>query len=82
MLWGTLSDRLGRRPLFLVCLGLLTISCVGIALIPTDAYWLLVLLRCLQAAGSASTTALGEFYVSFFQEVNVGALSHIFGTLA
>lgn len=61
LLWGTLSDRLGRRPLFLVCLGLLTISCVGMALVPTDAYWLLVLLRCFQAAGSASTIALGEF---------------------
>ncbi|KAF8481438.1 major facilitator superfamily domain-containing protein [Gautieria morchelliformis] len=60
MLLGTLSDRVGRRPIFLLCLALLTISCVGMALVPTDAYWLLVFLRCFQAAGSASTIALGS----------------------
>ena len=32
---------------------------LGLALVPTNAYWLLMLLRCLQAAGSASTVALG-----------------------
>ena len=62
MLWGTISDRMGRRPLFVLCLALLSASCVGLALVPTNAYWLLVLLRCFQAAGSASTIALGEFY--------------------
>jgi len=61
MLWGTLADKLGRRPLFLVCLILLALSCIGLALVPTNAYWLLVLLRCFQATGSASTIALGEF---------------------
>jgi MFS family permease len=59
MVWGTLSDRRGRRPLFLLCLLILAVSCVGLALVPTDAYWLLMLLRCIQAAGSASTVALG-----------------------
>ena len=62
MFWGTLADRMGRRPLFLACLALLSISCVGLALVPTNAYWLLVLLRCFQAAGSASTIALGEIF--------------------
>lgn len=37
----------------------LSLACVGLALVPTDAYWLLMMLRCLQAAGSASTIALG-----------------------
>ncbi|TQN64674.1 Itaconate transport protein [Colletotrichum shisoi] len=34
-------------------------ACVGIAVIPTNAFWLLIVLRCLQAAGCASTIALG-----------------------
>ncbi|KAL0953544.1 hypothetical protein HGRIS_004766 [Hohenbuehelia grisea] len=59
MIWGTLSDRYGRRPVFLACLLVLAVSCVGLALVPTSAYWLLMLLRCLQAAGGASTIALG-----------------------
>ncbi|KZO95265.1 MFS general substrate transporter, partial [Calocera viscosa TUFC12733] len=61
MLWGSLADsaRCGRRPVYLMCLFLLTISCIGLALTPTSAYWLLVLLRCFQAAGSAPVIALG-----------------------
>jgi MFS family permease len=60
MLWGTLADRLGRRLIFIVCSIILALSCVGLALCPTNAYWLLMLLRCIQAAGSASTVALGK----------------------
>ncbi|KAI4528963.1 MFS general substrate transporter [Schizophyllum commune Loenen D] len=56
--WGTLADRYGRRLSFIACLTLLALSCVGLALTPTSAYWLLMLLRCVQAAGSASTVAL------------------------
>lgn len=56
--WGSVADRKGRRPSFILCLSLLTISCIGLALTPTSAYWLLVLLRCVQSAGSASTVAL------------------------
>lgn len=59
MFWGTMADRIGRRPIFLVCLLVLCLSCIGLALIPTSAYWSLMLLRCIQAAGSASTVALG-----------------------
>ncbi|EMD39625.1 hypothetical protein CERSUDRAFT_63234 [Gelatoporia subvermispora B] len=59
MFWGTLADRLGRRPMFLACMLVLSLSCVGLALVPVNAYWLLMLLRCIQAAGSASTIALG-----------------------
>ena len=60
MFWGTLSDRCGRRPIMFACLSILSLSCVGLALVPTSAYWLLMLLRCLQATGSASTIALGN----------------------
>ena len=59
MFWGTLSDRRGRRPMMIACLVTLCLSCVGLALVPTSAYWLLMLLRCFQAIGSASTVALG-----------------------
>ncbi|KAI0375161.1 MFS general substrate transporter [Pilatotrama ljubarskyi] len=59
MFWGTLSDRWGRRPMFIGCMVVLSLACVGLALVPTNAYWLLMLLRCVQAAGSASTVALG-----------------------
>ena len=59
MFWGTLADRWGRRPIFLACMLVLCLACVGLALTPTDAYWLLMVLRCVQGAGSASTIALG-----------------------
>lgn len=60
MFWGTIADRVGRRPIFLACMTVLALSCVGLALVPTSDYWLLMVLRCVQAAGSASTIALGE----------------------
>lgn len=59
MFWGPIADSYGRRPVFLACLTVLCGSCIGLALVPTSAYWLLMLLRCLQAAGSASTTTTG-----------------------
>ncbi|XP_006453741.1 hypothetical protein AGABI2DRAFT_39845, partial [Agaricus bisporus var. bisporus H97] len=64
MIWGTLSDNVGRRPVTAACLLVLSLSCVGLALVPTNAYWLLMILRCLQSAGSASTIAIGAGVVS------------------
>lgn len=61
MLWGPLSDRFGRRPIFLGCLTVLIGSCIGLALCPTNAFWLLIVLRLLQAGGCASMIAVGEF---------------------
>ncbi|EJT98759.1 MFS general substrate transporter [Dacryopinax primogenitus] len=60
--WSGLADsRLcGRRPVYLACLALLALSCVGLAFTPVDAYWLLVLLRCFQAAGCASVIAISS----------------------
>lgn len=59
MLWGPLSDRYGRRVVFLMCLSVLIGSSVGLALCPTNAFWLLLLLRCFQSGGGASAIALG-----------------------
>ncbi|KAJ7466887.1 MFS general substrate transporter [Mycena latifolia] len=68
MFWGTLADSWGRRPMFICCLLLLSASCVGLALIPTKDYWLLLFLRCFQAAGSASTIALGAGVIGDISE--------------
>ena len=51
MLWGPLSDRYGRRPVYLTCLTILLGSCVGLALCPEDKFWLLV---------RGSPTSVGE----------------------
>jgi MFS family permease len=59
MLWGPISDRYGRRLVYLVCLSILVASSIGMALCPTDKFWLLLFLRCFQSGGSASTIALG-----------------------
>lgn len=59
MFWGPMSDHIGRRPISAACLLILSLSCVGLALVPTSDFWLLMLLRCLQASGSASTIAIG-----------------------
>ncbi|KAF7793391.1 hypothetical protein EIP86_004503 [Pleurotus ostreatoroseus] len=84
MFWGTLGDRWGRRPMFLACMLVLALACVGLARVPTNAYWLLMVLRCLQAAGSASTIALGAGVIadiatraergSFFGFYSLGAM--------
>ena len=58
------------------CLLVLSLSCIGLALVPTSDYWLLMVLRCLQAAGSASTIAICNIYLFlslFLFSVSVGA---------
>jgi MFS family permease len=64
MFWGPMSDHIGRRPISAACLLILALSCVGLALVPTSDFWLLMLLRCLQASGSASTIAIGASSLS------------------
>lgn len=59
MVFGPFADIMGRRSAYIVCLTILCGSCVGMAVMPQDAYWLLVVLRCLQSAGSASTISIG-----------------------
>jgi MFS family permease len=59
MFWGTLADRMGRRPTSLGCLFVLSLACIGLALVPTSYFWLLMVFRCIQAVGSASTLTIG-----------------------
>ena len=63
MIWGTISDYFGRRPIVAACILNLSLSSIGLAMVPTSAYWLLIVLRCIQAAGSASTIAIGNIYL-------------------
>ncbi|MFC4036112.1 MFS transporter [Streptomyces polygonati] len=51
---GRLSDRYGRKPGFLLGLGLFTAASLGAAL--SGGIWILVAFRCLQAAGAAFMT--------------------------
>ena len=63
-IWGSLSDHLGRRIIFLATLSLYIGACIGLALTPTSAFWLLMLLRCIQSAGGSSVIAIGAGCVS------------------
>ncbi|KAE9393308.1 MFS general substrate transporter [Gymnopus androsaceus JB14] len=70
MLFGTLADNVGRRIIYASCLLILSLTCVGLALTPTSDYWLLLVLRCLQSTGSASTIALGAGVIGDISETH------------
>lgn len=53
-----MADVLGRRPLYLITLAIYICANIGLAL--TEVYWLLMVLRCVQATGSASMIALSQ----------------------
>ncbi|KAL7419949.1 hypothetical protein Q5752_005868 [Cryptotrichosporon argae] len=55
--WAVLSDVYGRRLTLLCCLSVFLSACIGLALIDDLAQ--LIVLRCLQSFGSASTIAIG-----------------------
>ncbi|KAK9447305.1 major facilitator superfamily domain-containing protein [Limtongia smithiae] len=56
VLWGSLSDSLGRRPVYIVCLVIYIGANIGLAL--TRWYSMLFVMRLLQAFGVASTVSL------------------------
>ncbi|CCG83875.1 protein of unknown function [Taphrina deformans PYCC 5710] len=56
-LWGSLTDVLGRRPIYLITLVVYIGACIGLSM--TDNYAELIVFRCLQSTGSASTIAIG-----------------------
>ena len=57
MIWGSISDSLGRRQLYIATLSVYIGACIGLSI--SNSYPAILVLRALQAAGSASTTALG-----------------------
>ncbi|KAK9428933.1 major facilitator superfamily domain-containing protein [Lipomyces doorenjongii] len=56
-LWGALADFQGRRITYMCTLVIFLGACIGLA--ETRLYDQLVILRCLQSSGSASTIAIG-----------------------
>ncbi|KAK8204601.1 hypothetical protein M8818_005039 [Zalaria obscura] len=56
-LWGAVSDTYGRRVTYICTFVVFIGACVGLAL--TKDYAQLLVLRCLQSTGSASTIAIG-----------------------
>lgn len=57
-LWGPISDVKGRRIAYIGTLIVAVGACIGLA--ETKNYATLIVLRCLQSAGSASTIAIGS----------------------
>ncbi|ETN43803.1 uncharacterized protein HMPREF1541_11127 [Cyphellophora europaea CBS 101466] len=57
-LWGPISDVKGRRTAYLGTFIVFLGACIGLAL--TSTYATLLVLRCLQSTGSASTIAIGS----------------------
>jgi MFS family permease len=55
---ASIADAYGRRPILLVSILIYVAACIGIA--RTNAFWLLVVLRCVQAAGVAPVIAISS----------------------
>lgn len=63
-LFGALSDSYGRRPVYLLTLTLYLGANVGLALCPTSAFWLLLVLRALQVRPSTRFSGTCHMTVS------------------
>ncbi|KAK4232887.1 major facilitator superfamily domain-containing protein [Achaetomium macrosporum] len=59
---GSLSDTLGRRPVYFVCFVIYIAANIGLAL--QHSFVALVILRCVQSSGSSGTVALANAVVS------------------
>ncbi|CAN6670118.1 quinidine resistance protein 2 [Trichomonascus vanleenenianus] len=60
--WCPISDAIGRRPVYLCCVTVYIASCIALAL--TRWYAMLVVFRCVQSFGIATTVAIGSGVVS------------------
>ena len=56
-IFAAFSDSIGRRPTYIFCFAVYILANIGLALTPS--YWLLMLLRAIQATGNSATVALG-----------------------
>ncbi|KAF2140696.1 uncharacterized protein K452DRAFT_327498 [Aplosporella prunicola CBS 121167] len=60
--WGALTDHSGRRPVYILTFTVFIVASIGLAVANT--YWLVLVLRMLQAAGSASVVSIGSGTIS------------------
>ncbi|KAK1989215.1 major facilitator superfamily transporter [Colletotrichum cereale] len=80
LIWGSISDALGRRPIYMASFTVYIIANIGLSISPNFA--VLLIFRGLQAAGSASTVSIGNgviqdisppaergAFVSFYQAI-------------
>ncbi|KAF0322283.1 major facilitator superfamily transporter [Colletotrichum asianum] len=58
LFWGSISDALGRRPIYIASFAVYIISNIGLSFSPN--FTILMVFRGLQAAGSASTVSIGN----------------------
>ncbi|KAG8992036.1 hypothetical protein FRB94_012033 [Tulasnella sp. JGI-2019a] len=57
--FGSMSDSFGRRPVYIGTMVVYMGANIGLACCPTDAYWLLLVLRGLQATGGSAVISIG-----------------------
>ncbi|ODN98058.1 hypothetical protein I350_07700 [Cryptococcus amylolentus CBS 6273] len=62
--FGSMSDSFGRRPLYIMTLVIYLCANIGLALMPTSQYWLLLFLRALQATGGSAVISIGYGCIS------------------
>ncbi|WVQ78691.1 hypothetical protein IAT38_000778 [Cryptococcus sp. DSM 104549] len=58
-IFGSMSDSFGRRPIYIGTLIVYLGANIGLALCPTNAYWLLLVLRALQSTGGSAVISIG-----------------------
>lgn len=62
--FGSMSDSFGRRPLYIATLIVYLGANIGLALMPTTKYWLLLFLRALQSTGGSAVISIGYGCIS------------------
>ncbi|ODN72868.1 hypothetical protein L202_08295 [Cryptococcus amylolentus CBS 6039] len=67
-IFGSMSDSFGRRPLYIATLIVYLCANIGLAVMPTSAYWLLLILRALQSTGGSAVVSIGFGCISDFAE--------------
>ncbi|ORX37291.1 major facilitator superfamily domain-containing protein [Kockovaella imperatae] len=82
--FGSLSDTIGRRPVYIGTLTLYIGANIGLALMPTSAYWMLLFFRALQSTGGSAVISIGAGSIAdiaephergkFFAVFQLGAL--------
>lgn len=62
--FGAASDSYGRRPIWLFTMTIYLGANIGLAVCPTNAFWLLLVLRAIQATGGSAVLSIGAGAVS------------------